>query len=164
MARMKTFLIYFLILVAFYFLSNFIIGFTLYSTYKSLDANAGTIQTENYDIKIGEAKATTANGSISGQITKKDDGSDSNKYLKIDFFSKNNQFLGSEYAKIDDLLPGQTKNFTIPFKYSNVGRYVVSTVNEIGENNGIYAIHKFFTNIDWGIEFLIGLIIVYSVL
>ncbi len=104
MKRLKTFFIYFVIFVAFYFVSNVIIDYSLYSTYRNLGTNATSIKSQNYDITVNEAKATNANGSISGQITKKDDGSEQNKYLKIDFFSKNNQYLGSEYENIESLI------------------------------------------------------------
>lgn len=56
----------------------------------------------NYEIVLKEAKATNANGEVSGEITKKDDSNSSN-YLKLDLFSKNNQYLGSEYADISKL-------------------------------------------------------------
>ena len=57
----------------------------------------------SYDVSITEAKATNANGIVTGNITKKDDGSESNKYLKIDFFNKRNALMGTKYVDVGDV-------------------------------------------------------------
>ena len=137
MKRMGTFLKYLILLVAVYFISNFIIDYTLYSSYRTLDSYAETTSvsdTGNYDVKITEARATNANGEISGEITKKE--GDSSNFLKIDFFNKRNQLMGSEYVDISNIAEGENMNFSVPFQYSMVSRYAISTVNEVKDSVG----------------------------
>lgn len=105
MKRMKTFLKYLIILVALYFVSNVLIDYILYRNYSEIDtAQNSSSQIEGYNLKITSAKATNTNGQIHGTITKNDDGKDGNNFLKIDFFNKRNQLMGTEYLDIRDLL------------------------------------------------------------
>lgn len=129
MNRMKTFLKYLIAIVLLYFISNFLISYFLESNYKSLESSK--IETENYDITIKEAKATNANGQLSGQINKKEDASESNEFLKVDFYNKRDNLLGTKYIDVSNLHSGESKDFNVDFNYQDVSKYVVTTVEEM---------------------------------
>ena len=64
MSRMKTFFIYAVLIVAFYFLSNILIYLFIKGTYKDI---TGEIAADN--IEVVKAEATYVNGYIDGKIT-----------------------------------------------------------------------------------------------
>ena len=69
MARMKTFLIYALLVVGFFIFSEFIISVGLNSSYKDIERKDNISQVE-----ITEAKATLVNGKIKGIIKDSKEG------------------------------------------------------------------------------------------
>ena len=49
----------------------------------------------------------------------------SNKYMKVELFSGNDVNLGEEYVKIDEMNPGDLKNFRVSFSCDNVKHFKV---------------------------------------
>ena len=103
MKRMKTFMKYLIAFIALYFISNFLIGYILVSNYDAIPSESGKVESSNYDITISEAKATNANGIINGSISKKEGSQEQDQYLKVDFFSKLGNLIGTEYYDISSL-------------------------------------------------------------
>ena len=128
MARMKTFLIYALIIIVFYFYSNFLIEIGMKGTYHTIVH--GTINVSNPVVEVKEAKATYINGYVEGTMTNNTENRIDNKYIKIDFYSENNVQLGTKYVEIQNLEGGQTRDFRIAFKLTDVESFEISIVEE----------------------------------
>ncbi len=132
MDKMKKFFKYFLILAIVYVIVNISSFFVLKSTYNTKEY---TISESVLNIEVTEAKATFVNGYVKGLVKNNTDSVISNKYIKLDAFSKRDVLLGTKYVKINDLYPGQKTDFESSFNYEQVDNIKVSTidVNEIEE-------------------------------
>ena len=128
MSRMKTFFIYALIIIVFYFYSNLLIEVGTKSTYKTIEAKE--ILTNIPKVEIYDAKATYINGYVEGKITNNTDSKIDKKYIKIDFYSKHNINLGTKYVEIDNLEKNETKDFRMAFKLTDVNFFNITVVEE----------------------------------
>lgn len=128
MARLKTFLKYLIIFVAFYFLTDLLVSVALANTYKQMQSEG--INTPGYVVTIQEAKSTTVSGYIAGKIKPSEEDVESGKYMQIDFFSKYGNILGRKYVDISSVKDGE-KDFKTNFEYDNIGSYQISTTNEV---------------------------------
>ena len=126
MARLKTFFIYALIIIGFYFFSNFIIDVGLNSSYKDIERKDNISQVE-----ISEAQATLVNGKIKGTI-KDPRGNESltGKYVEIDLYSSRDNMVGKRYIEIETTDVNNTQDFHIYFEAKNIKSYSVAIVNE----------------------------------
>lgn len=124
MDRMKTFFIYAIIVVAFYFLSNLLIYLFINGSYKDI---TGKVTVNNIDIL--EAKATYVNGYIDGKIKNNTQEEITNKYVKIDIYSERNVCLGTKYVEIEKLSANETMDFHIGYKLKDSDRYEISIVD-----------------------------------
>ena len=125
MARLKTFLIYALIIVGFYIFSEFIISVGLNSSYKDITRLDNTSQ-----IEISEAQATLVNGKIKGTIKDYGDDNLTGKYVEIDLYSERDNMVGKRYVEIETTEVNQTQDFSIYFEAEDIESYSVSIVNE----------------------------------
>ena len=126
MARLKTFFIYALIIIGFYFFSNFIIDVGLNSSYKDIERKDNISQVE-----ISEAQATLVNGKIKGSI-KDSRGNESltGKYVEIDLYSSRDNMVGKRYIEIETTDVNKTQDFHIYFEAEDIKSYSVAIVNE----------------------------------
>ena len=126
MARLKTFLIYALIIVGFFLFSEFLINVGLNSSYKDISRRDNTSQVE-----INEAQATLVNGKIKGTI-KDERGQNSltGKYVEIDLYSSRDNMIGRRYVEIETTDVNTTQDFNIYFEAEDVKSYSVVIVNE----------------------------------
>ena len=81
MKRLKTFLIYVILIVAFTALSDFLIYMALKGTYNHINTN---ILAKDISINVTESKATYINGYVKGNIYNDTNGV-LNKYIKMLF-------------------------------------------------------------------------------
>src|SRR5574344_250630 len=104
MARMKTFFIYFLLVIAFFIFSQIAIYVAVNTTYeyKSVEINT-IIHTEV------EVQATSINGFAKGKIKNNTNNKLENKYIKIACYSSNNVLMGTKYIKINELKANEEK-------------------------------------------------------
>ena len=130
MDRMKTFLMYAVMVIVCYFGSNTLIYAGINTIYEDI-ANYQFVDNNQFEIKINEAKATSINGYIKGTVKNNSNLNMKEQYLKIDFFSKRNVNLGTKYIKIENLKAKQTVDFDLDFKLSNVSYYVITTTDKI---------------------------------
>lgn len=128
MARMKKFLIYLIIVIAVYFFVDFTSFAYIKTTYE--DLTKFSIEIDSPKIKIKESKATYINGHIKGTVLNDENYTVDNQYLKFEFFSDHNTFLGKKYVKIDNLLPNDEKDFEVRFNLENVSNYKITLVDE----------------------------------
>lgn len=132
MARMKTFRMWTLIIIAFFIYSTVITNLLLKDTYKNI---YGEVVTNSPKIEITEAKAGKNSGSIKGKITNDTDENINRIYIKIDFYSKHNTNKGTEYIEINDITENEKREFSSEFNFKNVEKYEVSYVEEILETD-----------------------------
>lgn len=129
MERMKTFLIYFLIFVAFYVLTDVLVSVSLANSYKEMSCTKN--DTTGYSVQIGKAEATNVSGYVEGSITKKEDEQDAPKYLQFEFYSKYGHCMGRKYIDLGSISSGEKKDFKVNFELNNIVSYQISTVNEV---------------------------------
>lgn len=132
MERLKTLLMYALWVVLFIIFSEFLINVGLNSTYKPIERKDNIAQ-----VNIYQAEATLVNGRIRGLITNSQPEDLSGKYLKFDFYSERDVFLGRKFIAINTLQENETQNFEILFKLTDVDYYTVSIVDEKPEGEEI---------------------------
>lgn len=130
MKRLKTFLIYALVIAAFWFLSDFLIYMALNGTYKSIETR---VLQEMPTINVSESKATYVNGYVKGNIYNNSENTINEKYLKIDLYSPRDMHLGTKYVKIGNLEAKKTQDFEMWFKYTDV-KYCNITVVDTAED------------------------------
>lgn len=127
MSRMKTFLIYTLIVVAIIICTDFIVNFILNSNYQKIQCDIGTTAPK---VEITEAKTTYMNGYVKGTITNNTNTKITNQFIKIEFYSVRKNKVGTEYLKIDNLEIGETKNFQLNYKIKNVNHLKLTITGE----------------------------------
>lgn len=125
MDRMKTFLKYTIWLVLFFLFSNFIIDIGLNSSYKDISR-----RDSNFQVEITQAQATLVNGRMKGTIRNSSEDYLTGKYVRIDFYSKKNVFLGKKYIEIETTQNNTTQDFNIYFELQDVTSYSISIVND----------------------------------
>ena len=124
MDRVKTFFIYFILIVVFFIYSQIMIYMGIVTTYKY----------KNVDIKTtipieASVKATSVNGIANITIT--DTKEDiKGKYLKLECYSKHDTLMGTKYIKIEEINTEEPKNIEIRFNYSKVERAIIDIVEE----------------------------------
>lgn len=128
MARMKTFLIYLLIIVAVYFFVDFASFAYIKTTYE--DLKDFTMEISNPKIRITESKATYINGYIKGTLLNNEETTIEKKYVKFEFFSERDVLLGKKYIKIENLAPNEEKDFEVRFNLENVDHYKITLADE----------------------------------
>ena len=125
MARMKTFLIYALLVVGFFIFSEFIISVGLNSSYKDIERKDNISQVE-----ITEAKATLVNGKIKGIIKDNEVDKLTGKYVEIDLYSERDNMIGKRYVEINTTGVNREQEFSIYFEAEDVTSYSVAIVDE----------------------------------
>ena len=120
MKRMKTLCLYVLAIVVAYVVSQFLINVCLESTYKTIQRKDNVSQ-----VIITQAEATIVNGRIKGEIVNPEENPINGKYVRFDFYSKRDVFLGRRYIEVKDLAQNGTMSFEVFFKLKEVGSYEV---------------------------------------
>jgi len=128
MKRMKTFLIYGLLIVALWVFSDIVIYFSINGTYKPKEAR---VYVSSPQITITESKATYINGVVKGSIKNTTEEIIDGVYLKIDMYSARDNNLGTKYVKIDDLQVNESQEFEMGYKFTDVEYVTITTTNNV---------------------------------
>lgn len=128
MKKMKKFLLYVLLIAAFWIFSDILIYLSINTTYTNVDTKVYSISPE---INIGESKATYVNGYVKGTIKNNTDSIIDNKYLKIDLYSPRDIKLGTKYVKIENLNFNKYQEFEIWYRFTDVEYINVSVIDNI---------------------------------
>ena len=83
------------------------------------------VQTTYPAVEVTEAKRTNVNGYIKGQIKNTTEEDMNIKYIKFEFYTKNDINIGNEYIEIGTLKPLETKTYEVKFRYPKVERFVI---------------------------------------
>ena len=132
MSRMKTFFIYLLLFVGLYVVSNLLIDAYIKTSYYKIETY--DIDVKEANITIITAKASKDDGHIEGKIVNNTNEKVTNRYMKVELFSNKDVNLGTEYVKIDELNPGDLKNFKIDFTCDNVTSFKITFISEEQRN------------------------------
>ena len=90
MKRMQTFFTYALIIIAFYFFSNFLIDFGIRSSYKDVsDENIKIEQADNgFEINVDKANSNRRQSYFTGTVKNNSDKVIEKQYVKVDSYYK----------------------------------------------------------------------------
>lgn len=130
MQRLKTFLIYGLLILGLWILSDILIFVGLNSTYQDKSYN---LSMQEYQIDITECRATYINGYVKGIITNNTENNINEKYLKIDCYSPRDTLLGTKYVQVQNVSPNESRDFEIYYKFEDVEYCNISLVDELEE-------------------------------
>ncbi len=158
MARMKTFFLYALIVIAFMIFSDFFIFAAIKTTYVDFDRQI--VATQHVKVTIQEAKKTYMNGYIKGTIENVTNQTINDKYLKYEFFSNQDNSLGAKYIRLNDLEAGEKRDFEVTYNIQDTSYYRVTEID--ADEAGDIPEEEF--SMDVKISFyhvLAGLIILY---
>ena len=135
MARLKTFLVYALLIVAISIFSNVMLYMYTKTAYYPIEKYE--ILCSVPEVTITKAEANYMCGKIGGQVTNHTTESLDGKYLKLSVYSTHDVCLGSKYIKLNNLEPEATKDFEVQFNYENSAYFtvdMVETTEEIKED------------------------------
>lgn len=123
MERLKTFALYLFWLILFFAVSRVIIFIGLHSRYSNIYLKGDSIE----GISITLAKATSVNGEIEGEFSKK---FDDNQYIKLNFYTDQDTLEGSYYLNPSAF---ENDNFKFFFKLNYIEYYTIELTNEVPE-------------------------------
>ena len=140
MSRMKTFLKYLMIVIAFYVFSNIMINAFLKVSY--VDMHDYEINVDQVFIDVSAAKTSKRNGYIKGIVKNNTDVIVENKYLNFSMLSKNGNVLGEKYIRIDKIEPEQLRKFELKFEYDNVKSFKIEMTDTKPEEQDFIELIK----------------------
>lgn len=131
MSKMKTFLMYLLILVAFFIISRVLEDGLIKQMYYNMEGTVqNTLVYSGQELELGltvtEAKATRHNGYIN--LTVENDTSTyiSEAYVKVDLYSKSGVHAITKYMEISGLSQGEAKTYKLRFSGSYIDTYDIT--------------------------------------
>ena len=125
MSRLKTFLIYVILIALFWVFSDFLINVGINSTYKPIES-----QSINNQIDVIQAEATLVSGRIKGVIHNSPENNISNKYVEIQLFAEDDDSLGNAYVDIGEVAENEVKPLDAYFKVNKVRSYKLDIVDQ----------------------------------
>lgn len=156
MKTMKLFRNLFIIFVLLFIFVSVMSEAFIKSTYTLIGENI--VVSESPKIEILEARSTNVNGFVKAKITNNTDKDINNQYIKLDFFSKYDNNLGTKYLKVDNLKVGESKNFELEHKYEGAQRVTAEITDKIPET---YTFNYKLSDTDKLALFIGGLIVTY---
>ena len=134
MERMKTFLIYALLIIGFFILSVFLENGLLMATYSSISGEFnGNYEnaTSPFTLTDMSAKSCNVNGYINFKLINTTGNSVEKCYLKIELYNQQNLLAGTEYVEILGMQKEEVKEYNIKFKANHVKRFSVDIVQNM---------------------------------
>ena len=125
MSRLKTLEKYAIWVIAFFIFSTVISYIGLNATYKNIEST-GEIPG---GVKINLSQATKVNGRILGEVTSTEGNDLNGKYLRVDIFSKNDNFAGTKYLKLDNLNTNEPRKFAVYFTADNIKYFTIDVLD-----------------------------------
>ena len=139
MARMKTFLMYAVILISFIFLSYILEEGLLLGMYSNIAGSADNGTYSEMHVINLKAAASKVNGYINFTI-KNNSKNTVTCYGKIDLYSKQDLLAATKYIEIFNFEPQAEKNYQVKFKADDIAKYNISLVSEIPDKSNIINI------------------------
>ncbi len=125
MKRMKTFLIYLLIFVGFFVLSDVLINVSLNTSYHTITRKDNLEQ-----VVINQAEATQVNLRIKGTVMNLEENPITLKYMRVDFYSERDNLVGSRYIDVSNLKENESMDVEINLRLDDIDSYSISFTND----------------------------------
>lgn len=138
MKRLKTFFIYFLLFAALYVGSTLLEKGLIFTMYGDIYGKA--YNSDELTINVEKAKATNVNGYMKIKVTNDSNKNIDTSYAKIDFIDEYNLNAITDYLIINNLEPGESKDYKVTFEGDKIERYNVSFVSELPDKSHIINI------------------------
>ena len=130
MGRLKTFFNYALIIVAFFFFSTFASNVILNNSYANLAQNTKVVKSEEgLNVESVDVKANRRQGVFTGKVTNTSDSMIDKKYIRLRAYD-GDILLQTRYMTINEISPGETREFTTKFTADGIDRYEVDFTDE----------------------------------
>lgn len=152
MDRMKTFLMYLLIIIVFFVFSKVLEDGLIKQMYYNIDGTVDNTllcsdgRTINPGLTVTEAKATRQNGYITLNIENNTSTYISEAYIKIDLYSKSGVHAITKYMEVSGLSDGESKTYKLNFKGSYVTRYEISLSKDYPDKQYIINVFGYEIN------------------
>ena len=133
MERMKTFLIYVLLIIGFFILSMFLENGLLKAMYRTISGNFdGYYDVTNSSFKMNNisAKASNYNGYIDFDLINSTGYFVEKCYLKLDLYNEQNLKADTEYIEIRQMEKNASRSFKVKFKAQHINKYNFSILSE----------------------------------
>ena len=143
MDRMKTFLIYALLIVGFFALSILLENGLLLAMYSKINGEFDGYynRTGNYfTMENMSAKACNVNGYMSFDLMNSTNVLINKCYLKIELYNEQDLLADTEYIEIANMKPNEQKHFQIKFKANNIESYHISIETTLPDKTNIITI------------------------
>lgn len=138
MKRMQTFLTYALIIIGFYFFSNFLIDFGISSSYKDVEQDKIKMEQSNngFEIEVDKANSNRRQAYFTGTVKNNSDKVIEKQYVKVDSYFKG-KLMQEKYLAFENMQPGEEKKFKLLYSLGQIDEFRVSYVDEIPSNRTI---------------------------
>ena len=146
MSKMKTFLIYFLILLAFFIVSNILENGLIKQMYNDITGTVNenflySSQIVDFDITVTEAKATNRNGYIDITIKNNSNIYIAEAYIRVQLYTKSGVLAVDKYMEISGLSGNEQRTYTLNFTGSYIQTYYICMENEYPDKE--YTVNVF---------------------
>lgn len=122
MDTLKKIILWLIIIVIVFFITNFCNFYIIASTYKDIDFQ--TTNGDSLEISKKECKATYVNGYCKLNVKNTSEADISNKYIILEGYSEYNNDLTNKYIKIDNIKAGEEKEIQFNYKAQEVKKVV----------------------------------------
>lgn len=138
MKRMQTFLTYALIIIGFYFFSNFLIAFGISSSYKDVEQDKIKMEQSNngFEIEVDKANSNRRQAYFTGTVKNNSDKVIEKQYVKVDSYFKG-KLMQEKYLAFENMQPGEERKFKLLYSLGQIDEFRVSYVDEIPSNRTI---------------------------
>ena len=138
MKRMQTFLTYALIIIGFYFFSNFLIDFGISSSYRDVEQENIKMEQSNngFEIEVDKANSNRRQAYFTGTVKNNSDKVIEKQYVKVDSYYKG-KLMQEKYLAFENMQPGEERKFKLLYSLGQIDEFRVSYVDEIPSNRTI---------------------------
>lgn len=138
MKRMQTFLTYALIIIGFYFFSNFLIDFGISSSYRDVEQDKIKMEQSNngFEIEVDKANSNRRQAYFTGTVKNNSDKVIEKQYVKVDSYFKG-KLMQEKYLAFENMQPGEERKFKLLYSLGQIDEFRVSYVDEIPSNRTI---------------------------
>ena len=143
MARLKTFLTYLLLIIAFFMVSRFLENGLIQNMYNDMTGTVNGDFTYNgapayIEIVVNDAKSTRMNGYVDMTITNKSAVDIVEAYLRVELYSKSDVLAITKYMDIQNLKAGESRNYKLNFEGKYIKTYNITAENEFPDKEYIF--------------------------
>ena len=130
MGRLKTFRTYALLIIAFFIFSTIASNVLLKNSYVNLSTVTDVTKSEDgMTVETVDVKANKRQGVFEGKVTNTSGSAIEKKYIRVRAYD-DDILLQTRYLTVNELEPGETRDFTTKLTADGINRYEVDFVDE----------------------------------